>query len=801
MILHARRPRFIPAKPGADASSRELFLDTIRAIAIVRVVLWHTFGAAILTYFFSAVPAMFFVTGSLIAKSLSNRAARTVIIDRLKRLLIPLWAFTAFAFAAMLGAAIIIGTPDTNVPWHRIAFWLFPLSDPKGSTWEGGYLSAPLWYLRTLLWLMLFSPLLLRAVRKSAALSFGTAIALVFALDFASRNSGFMHLFRSAPHLPWVVGDLALYSAFFMLGFVHRARGLARFTSRHWLIAAGVSGAAAAAWCLTQPVPEGVINDSHPAHLFVGFAWLAVAFAAAPAVIAFAQLRVVAPLIGWITQRTLTIYLWHSTAVVAAWALIRPLALPGIVTATAVLGVVALVTLAFVLAAGWIEDRAGGRRPRIWPRATRAEATVSSIRSRMEWRRAQTTRTPLLVRVGVAAGVVCLVASAVGLHSTAARASRAPRVPSKAPAPLQIANTTPAPNPQTNAADAHPPASSTNTNADVLRERRTPTNALAPEVAPEKSSGLQAALDEFVRSTPVKGAQVTVMKPGEWSWVAASGTAANGNSLGRNDTFMIDSTTKTFTAALVLRAADQGRLQLDALLPTLTALPDFTYAKQMTARQLLEHRTGLMSYRDTKEYRTHTERIKSAKDALMGVQAEPLDFAPGTSQAYSSTNYLVLGFLLEQLYGRSFDDLVATELLAPLDLSATHTNPPVPGEPRFSTGGMTSTSGDLALWATALLRNHEVISETALAAMMRVDTATGIGAGINGFCPCAADAAGAPKPGAYGFNAVTTFFQYSPDRDVVVVVNTTVPFVDNEAIYTGLNGLFVSLFSNAATIH
>ena len=33
--------------------------------------------------------------------------------------------------------------------------WLFPLTDPHGSAWEGGHLSSALWYLRTLLWLVL----------------------------------------------------------------------------------------------------------------------------------------------------------------------------------------------------------------------------------------------------------------------------------------------------------------------------------------------------------------------------------------------------------------------------------------------------------------------------------------------------------------------------------------------------------------------------------------------------------------------------------------------------------------------
>ena len=48
--------------------TRERFLDAVRALAVVRVMVWHAFGFAAITYFVSAVPAMFFVTGSLLAR-------------------------------------------------------------------------------------------------------------------------------------------------------------------------------------------------------------------------------------------------------------------------------------------------------------------------------------------------------------------------------------------------------------------------------------------------------------------------------------------------------------------------------------------------------------------------------------------------------------------------------------------------------------------------------------------------------------------------------------------------------------
>ena len=108
---------------------------------------------------------MFFVTGSLLAKSMNRRPPRTVLADRFRRLLVPLWAFTAVAWLAMAVAATRMGT---ELPLHRAVVWLFPLADPHGSAWEGGWLSSHLWYLRTLVWLLLASPFLLRACAGSA---------------------------------------------------------------------------------------------------------------------------------------------------------------------------------------------------------------------------------------------------------------------------------------------------------------------------------------------------------------------------------------------------------------------------------------------------------------------------------------------------------------------------------------------------------------------------------------------------------------------------------------------------------
>jgi len=86
---------------------RELFLDALRPIALVRVMFWHVFGMAAITYV-AAMPVMFFVTGSLLAKSLDRRRARHGVGRRVALVtpLVPAHADLAPARVALLLRAV-----------------------------------------------------------------------------------------------------------------------------------------------------------------------------------------------------------------------------------------------------------------------------------------------------------------------------------------------------------------------------------------------------------------------------------------------------------------------------------------------------------------------------------------------------------------------------------------------------------------------------------------------------------------------------------------------------------------------
>jgi CubicO group peptidase (beta-lactamase class C family)/peptidoglycan/LPS O-acetylase OafA/YrhL len=708
------------------SGKRDGFLDVVRALATIRVVLWHAFGAAALT-FVAAMPAMFFVTGTLYTGSVDRHGARTTLFDRLRRVGPSLWLFALLAWAAM---AIGAWRSGTEWPWARAALWFLPVGDPGGSTWEGGWLATPLWYLRALLWIFLLSPLIIRAVRRWPVASLATASAVVVGLEVVDRQAWVRP--SVAPHLVWQVGDIVLYGLFFALGVLSSDGRFRPVTSRQWLGIAAGGVALAGVWWFTQPVPEGIVNNSHPMHLLVGVVWLAVAMAAQGALRVVADHRLSRPVVKFLSQRSLTVYLWHTTAIVGVlWFLNRTARLPdGAWTASYLVLITAGVVL-LATAFGWVEDLAARRAPRLWP-VTGGQRTPRSV-----WAR-------------VAVPVAVIVAVAVVLPTATPETTQVaftPRVPSQAPPRPQVADA------QTIVATSGPEP--------------------AARSMPLDRDALQAVIDTWRFAYAIPGVSVSVTAPDGDQFATVGGVDETGDDRTLVEGLDVMSVTKLFTANLVYRAVDAGLLSLDDPAPSIGAEPEFGYAGQVTVRQLLAHRSGIVNYRDSSRYAADPGSVASVSDAIASSLADPLVAPPGSTSLYSSTNYLLLGRLLEQVTGRDYESLLADELLAPLGLSsATHLGPD-PGEPHFATSGLVMDISDLGRAGVALLRDHDDVSDDSYAQMRDIDLDSGMGPGLNGFCPCQRDIEGGVQWFALGYTGGSTLLAYLPDADVVVAIDVT----------------------------
>src|SRR5687767_12660492 len=86
-----------PAAPG-----RERFLDLLRAVALIRVVAYHTFGYAWFSIVFPSMGVMFALAGSLMASSLERAPGSRVVRNRVRRLLPSLWVLGLLLVPLML---------------------------------------------------------------------------------------------------------------------------------------------------------------------------------------------------------------------------------------------------------------------------------------------------------------------------------------------------------------------------------------------------------------------------------------------------------------------------------------------------------------------------------------------------------------------------------------------------------------------------------------------------------------------------------------------------------------------------
>jgi len=188
---------------------------------------------------------------------------------------------------------------------------------------------------------------------------------------------------------------------------------------------------------------------------------------------------------------------------------------------------------------------------------------------------------------------------------------------------------------------------------------------LPDDVAAEVSQALDRARETYGLDVLALGIRV-----GNGSWTGVSGVARDGvTPLDGDSPFGIASITKTFTASVVLQLVEEGSLALDGDVSRL--LPELGLPAGVTVEQLLSHTSGiadlLAPMRDL--MRADPGRLWTPQEVL--AQVGPPRFAPGTDFAYSNTNYVILGLLIERVTGDAFVDQLDSRILEPLGLDGT----------------------------------------------------------------------------------------------------------------------------------
>lgn len=351
---------------------RHRYIDLLRALAILRVIVYHVFGWAWLTVVLPAMGVMFALAGSLMAESLRTRGARRAVASRVRRLLPPLWALALVAVPVMLAAGWSVEDERNPLRWRTLVFWLIPLGDPPGSQ-QGQPLVEALWYLRAYLWFVLLSPLLYLAWRRAWWLT----LALPFAMLIA--------LMTVDPPLPSSmesqVWDFATYGGCWLAGFAHQEGRLARLPRPVMLGVAGGAATAGLVWLLFHPGRVFLdLNDVPLAQALWSLAFVLVVLRWRPELAWLERFRFPDAAVRVLNARAVTVYLWHDPMITVSGLLLSVLALDdtGPLDGPLTLTVTVLLVAIVLAALGWIEDLAAGRRPAVWPSARQRHGTVLS---------------------------------------------------------------------------------------------------------------------------------------------------------------------------------------------------------------------------------------------------------------------------------------------------------------------------------------------------------------------------------------------------------------------------------------
>jgi peptidoglycan/LPS O-acetylase OafA/YrhL/CubicO group peptidase (beta-lactamase class C family) len=207
----------------------------------------------------------------------------------------------------------------------------------------------------------------------------------------------------------------------------------------------------------------------------------------------------------------------------------------------------------------------------------------------------------------------------------------------------------------------------------------TPATPIDPVLAAE----LQQILDSAVKDRTIPGIVLTVRLSDGTTWTGASGIANTTDSTPMQiDTLVrIGSLSKMFTAVVVLQLVEEGAISLDMPVSTWfspTLIPNGT---NITVRQLLQHTSGLYDYLEDRklvsEAYQNPARVWTPEELVRYATQFPASFKPGTPGAwdYSSTNYVILGMMIERVTDHSLEQELRQRIIEPLALTHTYVVP------------------------------------------------------------------------------------------------------------------------------
>ncbi|MBF4517447.1 serine hydrolase [Flavobacterium sp. ANB] len=136
--------------------------------------------------------------------------------------------------------------------------------------------------------------------------------------------------------------------------------------------------------------------------------------------------------------------------------------------------------------------------------------------------------------------------------------------------------------------------------------------------------------------------------------------------------FRLGSISKQFTAFLIVKLAEEGKLKLDV--PITTYLADYPKENgdKITIHHLLTHTSGIPNYTAVPNFLKEKSRNPSTPEEFVKTFNKlPLDFTPGEKFNYSNSGYFLLGYIIEKITGKTYEQYLQETILTPLKMANT----------------------------------------------------------------------------------------------------------------------------------
>lgn len=201
--------------------------------------------------------------------------------------------------------------------------------------------------------------------------------------------------------------------------------------------------------------------------------------------------------------------------------------------------------------------------------------------------------------------------------------------------------------------------------------------------------------------------------------------------------FRIGSITKQFTACAILKLAEENKLKLEDDITKF--IPDYpTHDYTITIEHLLTHTSGIKSYTGMPQWTSEVRKKDFTPTELVDYfKNEEMEFAPGEKWNYNNSAYVLLGYIIEKVSGKSYEEYIEENFFAPLGMTHSfygNSSEIIKGyvggympqgdyyknadflsmtQP-YSAGSLVSNVDDLYTWYEAVM-NYKVVSKESIA--------------------------------------------------------------------------------------